>query len=457
MLSEFITFLQKQSLLRLSRDRLLLAVSGGLDSMTLLHLCQRAGIKVGIAHCNFQLRGEESDQDAFFVKETADSLKLPFHQVIFDTQQIAKNKGQSIQMAARVLRYEWLENIRVQEGYQAIGVAHHQNDAIETLLLNLTMGCGIRGLHGIYPKHGKLIRPLLFATREQLETYAQEQKISYREDSSNASTKYARNALRHIVLPALKNLNPLLEQTFEQNIQHFRETEKLYHYAIRQLKEAVTTEREGRFWIHIKGVVDSPAPESLLYELLLPYNFKPKKIHYIYRSREQESGELYYSKTHVLLKNRQHWIVQPLPPPNAPQEIPFSLQGTTGYFNIGQQQLTWKIIPKDSPILERQNQFAYLDVDKVPKQLHFCHWKGGEYFFPAGMKGKKKKLSKHFKDLKLNIFEKEETWLLCTSEKEIVWVVNQRADERFRAGEDSAAILLLEWKKVPFFSKKDNS
>lgn len=449
MLSEFITFLQEEALLRMSRDKILLAISGGLDSMTLLQLCQRARIKVGIAHCNFQLRGEESDQDAAFVQATAEEWGLPYYQINFDTEQIAQEKGQSIQMAARVLRYEWLEKIRAQEGYAAIAVAHHQNDAIETVLLNLTMGCGIRGLHGIYPQHGYLIRPLLFATRAMIEHYAQEQGIAYREDSSNASTKYARNALRHLVVPALKQLNPLLEATFEQNIQYFRETEKLYHYAIQQLQEQVTFEQDGRFWIEIEGVEQSPSPESLLYELLLPFGFKPKKIHYIFRSRAQDSGELYYSRTHVLLKDRNHWIVQPLPDPTAPQEIAFQLEGKEGQLPVGQQLLTWKVIPKDSPILERQPHLAYLDVDKVPAALHLCHWKGGEYFFPAGMQGKKKKLSKHFKDLKLTIFEKEEAWLLCTAAKDIVWVVNQRADERFRALPESRAILLLEWKKLP--------
>ncbi len=448
MLSEFINFLQDEALLRLSRDRILLAVSGGLDSMTLLQLCHRARIKVGVAHCNFQLRGKESEQDALFVQETAERLGVPFYCVRFETEYLAREKGQSIQMAARVLRYRWLEAIRAQEGYDAIAVAHHQNDAIETVLMNLTMGCGIRGLHGIYPKHGLVIRPLLFATRPQLEQYAQEQNIAYREDSSNASTKYARNALRHLVIPTLRQLNPLLEQTFEQNIQHFRETEKLYHYAIQRLKEEVTQEKEGRFWINIEGVEQSPAPDSLLYELLLPYNFKPKKINYIYRSRAQESGELYHSKTHALLKNRQHWIVQPLPDPKAPQRIDLEVSTASGKLTIDHQQLVWQSLPPDTPVLERQPQLAYLDRDKVPSALHLKHWQGGEAFFPAGMNGKKKKLSKFYKDLKLHLFEKEATWLLCTSEGEIVWVVGQRADERFRATASTKALLLLEWKSL---------
>lgn len=449
MLSPFINFLQKESLVRISRDRVLLAVSGGLDSMTLLQLCRRARINVGIAHCNFQLRGEESEADAAFVKKTAQLLELPYYQINFDTQQVAEEKGQSIQMAARVLRYDWLESIRVQEGYTSIAIAHHQNDAIETLLFNLTMGCGIRGLHGIYAQHGQLIRPLLFATRAQILEYAQEQAIAYREDSSNTNTKYARNALRHLVVPALRKLNPKLEESFAQNIQHFRETEKLYHYAIEQLKKEVSFEKDGRFWINIEGVENAPAPDTLLYELLLPYNFKPQKINFIYRSRAQESGELYPSKTHILLKNRAHWIVQALPDPAAPQLVELDLTAQQGELHIGQERLTWSIVPKDSPILERQPQLAYLDADKVPKKLVLKHWKGGEEFQPVGMQGKKKKLSKYFKDLKLNIFEKEATWLLCTPENKIVWVVNHRADDRFGSTKDSAAILLLEWTKLP--------
>lgn len=417
--------------------------------MTLLQLCQRARIKVGIAHCNFQLRGEESDNDAAFVQATAEALDLPFYSVRFETERLAEEKGQSIQMAARVLRYQWLEEIRAQEGYAAIGVAHHQNDAIETVLLNLTMGCGIRGLHGIYPRNGKVIRPLLFATRTGLETYAEEQAIVYREDSSNASTTYARNALRHQVLPALHQLNPTLEATFAQNIQHFRETEKLYLYAIKQLKKEITQEKEGRFWINIEGVVHSPSPDSLLYELLLPYNFKPQKINYIYRSRSQESGELYHSKTHVLLKNRDHWIVQALPDPSTPTQFTLERHAEAGQLSMGKGILSWQVLPATAPILERQPQFAYLDVDNVPTTLYLSHWKGGEFFYPAGMNGKKKKLSKFYKDLKLNVFEKDETWLLTTAQNEMVWVVGQRADERYRATPDSRAILRLEWAKIP--------
>lgn len=437
MLSEFITYLQDHELLRLSRDRLLVAVSGGMDSMTLLHLCQRARINIGMAHCNFQLRGEESDQDAVFIRQIAQTLGLPYYETQFETQTLADTKGQSIQVAARQLRYAWLEEIREQHGYTHIGVAHHQNDVIETLLINLTKGCGIRGLHGIYPKRGTLVRPLLFATREAIEQYVKEEGIAYREDSSNANTHYVRNALRHQLVPILKQLNPYLEKTFAQNIAHFRDTERLYHYAIQQLKAAHTFEQKGRFWINIEGVAQSPAPESLLYELLLPYDFKPRKIHYIYRSREEESGAIYTSPTHQLLKNREHWIVQPIPNPDTPQRI--VLSDTDSYDTVvlpPHHKLFWSLttfLDQAPPAPTIAPEHVNLDASKLNFPLHLRHWRAGDVFFPVGMGGKQKKVSKFFKDLKIHRFEKDEIWLLCTADDDIAWIIGYRADERFIA------------------------
>lgn len=437
MLSEFITYLQDHELLRLSRDRLLVAVSGGIDSMTLLHLCQRARINIGVAHCNFQLRGEESDQDAAFVRQTTETLGLPYYETQFETQALADAKGQSIQVVARQLRYAWLEEIREQHGYTHVGVAHHQNDVIETILINLTKGCGIRGLHGIYPKRGTLIRPLLFATREVIEQYVKDHGITYREDSSNADTHYMRNALRHQLVPTLKQLNPHLEKTFAQNIVHFRDTERLYHYAIQQLKVAHTFEQKGRFWINIEGVTQSPAPESLLYELLLPYDFKPRKIHYIYRSRQEESGTIYTSPTHQLLKNREHWIVQPIPDPNRSQHIVLTHPESCDTVALSHHhELFWALLTlpdaaPPTPVIT-PNQVT-LDASKLSFPLHLRHWRAGDAFFPVGMGGKQKKVSKFFKDLKIHRFEKDEIWLLCTAEDDIAWIIGYRADERFVA------------------------
>lgn len=446
MLSSFITYIQQQELFRLSRDRILIAVSGGMDSVALVQLCQKAGVKFGIAHCNFQLRGKESDADALFVQALAEQMKVPFYQVSFETKKEAALTKKSIQVAARDLRYEWLEDLRKTNEYQYIAVGHHHNDSIETLLINLTMGCGIRGLHGILPKNGLLIRPLLFSTRVDIEAYIQQNSFDYREDSSNSSTKYTRNALRHLVVPQLQRINPNLEQTFEENFLRFRETEALYDYAIQQLKKETLTQKGNTLWIDIKRVSKAPSPLSLLYEILQTYQFKSSKIQYIYNRRSEESGALYTSKTHQLLRDRKHWIVSPISN-NKDSKYTFPpFDNTKGNFGIADLEFQWEISAQKLN-LKTTSKTIYLDVDKLIYPLHLRHWKDGDTFYPLGMQGKKKKLSKFFKDIKMNRFEKDATWLLCDKNDRIVWVLGQRADERFKILETTKRILKLELEK----------
>lgn len=443
MLSNFITYIQQQELFRLSRDRILLAVSGGMDSVALVQLCQKAGVKFGIAHCNFQLRGEESDADAQFVQALAEQLKVPFYQVAFETKKEANLAKKSIQVAARDLRYEWLEGIRKTKDYQYIAVGHHHNDSIETLLINLTMGCGIRGLHGILPKNGLLIRPLLFSTRADIEAYIHNNNFDYREDSSNSSTKYTRNALRHLVIPQLQRINPNLEQTFEENFLRFRETEALYDYAIQQLKKENITTKGETLCIDIEGVSNAPSPLSLLYEILHAYQFKSSKIQYIYKNRTEESGALYTSKTHQLLRDRTHWIVSPISRnKNAKYTLP-TIENTKGNIHLADLEFQWEILTQKIN-LKTTSKTIYLDLDRLNFPLHLRHWKDGDVFYPLGMQGKKKKLSKFFKDIKMNRFDKDATWLLCDNTDTIVWVLGQRADERFKVLESTQRVLKLE-------------
>jgi len=442
MLSNFITYIQQQELFRLSRDRILIAVSGGMDSVALVQLCQKAGVKFGIAHCNFQLRGKESDADALFVQALAEQMKVPFYQVSFETKKEAALTKKSIQVAARDLRYEWLEGLRKTNEYQYIAVGHHHNDSIETLLINLTMGCGIRGLHGILPKNGLLIRPLLFSTRVDIEAYIQQNSFDYREDSSNSSTKYTRNALRHLVVPQLQRINPNLEQTFEENFLRFRETEALYDYAIQQLKKETLTKKGSTLWIDIEGVSKAPSPLSLLYEILQTYQFKPAKIQYIYNKRAEESGALYTSKTHQLLKDRTHWIVSPISNNKDSKYTLPLFDNTKGNFSIADLEFQWEILAQKLN-LKTTSKTIYLDMDKLISPLHLRHWKDGDIFYPLGMQGKKKKLSKFFKDIKMNRFDKDATWLLCDKNDRIVWVLGLRADERFKILETTKRILKL--------------
>lgn len=442
MLSNFITYIQRQELFRLFRDRILLAVSGGIDSIALVKLCQKAGVKFGIAHCNFQLRGEASDGDALFVQQIAQELDVSFYSISFDTKKEADSKKKSIQMAARDLRYEWLEKIRSTNNYQYIAVAHHHNDSIETLLINLTMGCGIRGLHGILPKNGFIIRPLLFSTRADIETYINQHQIFYREDSSNTNTKYTRNALRHLVVPQLQRINPNLEQTFEENFLRFRETEALYQYAIKQLKKEVCIKKNEMLWINIQKVTESPSPMSLLFELLSPFQFKTAKIHYLYKRRNKEPGAIYNSKTHQLLRDRKHWIVRPIARNKNIKHKITALSSKQGSINTADLTIHWEYLSSSTPLVPN-NQTAYLDADKLTFPLYLRHWEDGDILYPLGMKGKKKKLSKFFKDIKMNRFEKDATWLLCDRAQNIIWVMGHRADERFKVDNSSLRVLKL--------------
>src|ERR1017187_10418267 len=236
MLHRLLDFIKKENLF-LTKDKILVAVSGGIDSVVLCELFHQATIKFGIAHCNFKLRDKESDGDEIFVKALAKKYDVPFYSKSFDTALYSKENGISIQMAARDLRYSWFEEIRIKEKYQYIAVAHHQNDVVETVLMNLIKGTGIAGLHGILPKKDKIIRPLLFATREEIEAFAKENKLKFREDSSNQSDKYLRNKIRHQIIPVMKEINPSLESTFADNINRFKLAEALLNKRIDQIRE----------------------------------------------------------------------------------------------------------------------------------------------------------------------------------------------------------------------------
>ena len=279
MLKEFKGFIEKEGLIK-EGDQILLAVSGGMDSIVMSHLFQMAGYPFAVAHCNFQLRGEASDRDEEFVKHLAFELKVPYHIIRFDTEAYAKKQKQSIQLAARELRYQWLEEIRETNQYRAIATAHHLNDSIETVLYNFTKGCGIRGLHGILPKTGKLIRPMLFASREEIEAFVNQNDIAYREDASNASVKYMRNKVRHEVIPVLQSINPAFEKTIEENIQRFRETEAVLEGAIKQFRKELITRKEELILIDFTKLPKAGKP-TILFELLRDWGFNKDQVNQI--------------------------------------------------------------------------------------------------------------------------------------------------------------------------------
>ncbi|RZK73631.1 MAG: tRNA lysidine(34) synthetase TilS, partial [Pedobacter sp.] len=252
-IDSFNAFINHQQLFS-ANDKVLLAVSGGKDSVLMVHLFKTAGYDIGIAHCNFNLRADESQRDETFVRMLANTLNIPFHVKHFDTKTYAEEHKVSTQMAARELRYTWFENIRAEYNYQYIALAQHNDDAIETVLLNLTRGTGIAGLHGIMAKRALLIRPLLFLSRNEIELLIAENNIDFVEDSSNATTKYARNKIRHQVVPVLKEINPNLEQTFAHNIQRFAETEMVLQQAVAGIKKELFVEKQGVVHISIEGI-----------------------------------------------------------------------------------------------------------------------------------------------------------------------------------------------------------
>jgi tRNA(Ile)-lysidine synthase len=268
----FVDFIEQNKLFD-ANTKVLAAVSGGMDSVLMAHLLHAAGFKFGIAHCNFMLRGQEADADQDFTRQLAAQLGVSFHTIHFDTQQYAVNHKVSIQMAARHLRYQWFNEVCQSAGYKAIALAHHQNDTIETILLNLTRGTGIAGLHGILPKNGPLVRPLLFLARQEISEIIETEKIAFVEDSSNISVKYARNKIRHKVVPLLKELNPNLEATFESNLKHFIDLEILLNEKVEALQSEILVYQEDEVHISIEAIKKLSPKRLLLFKLLQPYGF----------------------------------------------------------------------------------------------------------------------------------------------------------------------------------------
>ena len=427
-LSESFSFLKDQ--------KLLLALSGGLDSMVLWHLLQALDFKIGLAHGNFQLRAQESEGDFEFVKQKALELQLPFYMQRFDTANYAEEKGISIQMAARELRYTWFEELRISEGYDWILTAHHADDHLETTLINLTRGTGLDGLLGIPAISGKIVRPLLPFSREQILAYAQKHEIIWREDSSNASTKYFRNKIRHQVIPVLKELNPTLLTSFQQTLSYLKESQDIIHHAIQELKNQVVEEKENHVKIHLEPLKKLPSPKAYLYPLLQSYGFTSWDD--IYNLMDAQSGKQIFSDQYQLIKDRNCFLIQPLT------------------VNDRNQSYVWENLNEvlslpihlESQIVEQLgegNQTSiFVDADKIQSSLVIRKWQEGDVFYPLGMKGQKKKVSKFFKDEKMSLLEKEAIWLLCSDEK-IVWIMGRRADERFKVSSQSTKILNIIW------------
>lgn len=415
-------YIEKYQLLTENRP-VLVGVSGGADSIALLTVLVELGYSCIAAHCNFHLRGEESLRDERFTKEYVEKLQIPFVKIDFETEQYAAENHLSIEMAARELRYRWFEEQRVHWGAQAIAVAHHRDDNVETFLMNLIRGTGIRGLSGIQPKNGFVVRPMLAVSREEIQNWFAKRNLSYVTDSTNLSDAYTRNFIRLRILPLLEEVNPSVKKAIARTSEHLAATEAIYLQVIEEARKEVF-DSENR--LSIAALMKYPAPNAVLYELLKVYGFSRSVVEDIYSSLTKESGKVFFSSSFRLIKDRDYLLLSPLVKEETQEYI---LNGDEKEW-IGPIELSFEsvVITTDFQIRKEKN-IAYFDADKLTFPLTLRKWQEGDWFIPFGMKGRKK-LSDYFSDRKFSRLEKEQTWLLCGGDT-IIWIVGERSDNRF--------------------------
>jgi tRNA(Ile)-lysidine synthase len=423
----------EQNFPQLKDKKLLLAVSGGVDSMVLLDLFYKLRFDICVAHCNFQLRGKESDADELLVREICQDGYIPYFINSFETLDFAKENKLSIQLAARKLRYDWFQELLLL-GFDYVLTAHHLDDNVETFLINFTRGTGLEGLTGIPAKNGNIIRPLLPFSRDEIENYAKENKIQWREDSSNASDKYFRNKLRHNIVPTLKELNSGFLDSFQNTLHHLQQAESLVNDASKLVFEKVVKEKGNQLEIHLKPLLEFQNYKAYLFQWLKNYGFSAWND--IYDLVGAQSGKQVFSETHVLLKDREKLILSERKSINK-SEV-FIIESIECKVNIPLKL----IFSRFSGVKNVNANCIFVDKDKIKFPLTIRKWQEGDYFYPAGMNGKKK-LSKYFKDEKYSLLDKENQWLLC-SEDQIIWVIGKRADHRFIATERTQQIIKID-------------
>lgn len=426
MVEQFLKYIHNEKLFH-SSQVVLLAVSGGADSMLMLHLFANAGFSVAVAHCNFGLRGNESDGDEQFVSDYCDHHNLAFHSKKFSTEEYSKLEGISIEMAARDLRYDWFDQLLERHGYDFLATAHHQDDVIETFLINLSRGSGIKGLSGIQPKSGKIIRPMLFTNRTEILEYCQRMSIEYRTDSTNLETIYKRNMIRQDILPLLEQVNPAFRRNALKTIGNLHETGQLFQQRMSEIKAMVYSEDELGVMIHIEKLQNLNPLRTILFELIREFGFQAEQIADIIESLTKESGRKFYSENYRLIKDRDYLLISPF---KAKPERIFYIEedclkmSSPLHFSIEKLERTPDFRFSANPNV------ADFDLEKLEFPLILRHWQEGEYFQPLGMTGLKK-LSDFFIDEKYSIPEKENAWILASGNR-LVWIVGKRLDDRVK-------------------------
>lgn len=431
---------------------ILVACSGGRDSMALLYALHKLQfLQVEVAHCNFQLRAQESDEDQKFVEDFCLKHHLPFHSIRFETKQKAHEQGVSTQMIARSLRYEWLEQIRKERNLHFIVVAHHQDDQAETILLQLIQGTGIHGLKGMQAKNDKIVRPLLEVSRAQINEYIVANNIPFREDSSNESIYYKRNFIRHEIAPLLSKINSNYLQELADFGQRMAETEYLFNEQVQKIrKKVLKTWKEG-YQLYFEYILQHPACDTLFHELLTPFRLSKDQIKEILQTvkglkKKNASGQTFHSESFRFILDKKSIFI-------LPQNVGLSSIQTyeqwPGQIIFNEYKIDVRLQPIEKVNMHRSPRHAYLDADKIDFPIQIRYPETGDYFYPLGLgkaknpeKARKKKLSKYFKDIKLSVAERERTPIIKSGEK-VLWVVNHRIDDRFKVTEHTKNVVVL--------------
>lgn len=439
MQEKFEAFVREQKLFD-KNDRVLVALSGGVDSVVLATLMLRSGYTFSVAHCNFHLRGEESNRDERFVRSWAEKNKIKLFVSEFDTYEYMQQKGISLEMAARELRYSMFKNLMTSQGFSLLATAHHADDSAETFFINLLRGTGIAGLHGILPKHDNIVRPLLFATRKDIFDFAKANNIPFVEDSTNEETKFLRNKIRHRLFPLLKDLCPNFDTVIKKDIDRLRETEIVFRSVIERLRADIIEKESNICKINIDRLKKLHPIRILLYELLSEYGFNETDSNNVLASLDKESGKQFFSKTHRLLKDRNYLFITPL---NADQhQERYLLNESQNMVNYPMHLIIETLEDLTFVNISKERNIAMFDKELLRFPLVLRHWKQGDAFVPFGM-NKSKKLSDFFTSEKYSLIDKQQQWLLCSGD-DIIWIVGRRTDNRFKISEKTKTILKIE-------------
>jgi tRNA(Ile)-lysidine synthase len=430
------SFIEKQELLN-PGAKVVVGLSGGSDSVVLLSVLHELGYECLSAHCNFHLREEESERDAKFASGFASSLNIPFFKTDFDTQSVAHEQGISVEMAARNLRYEWFEHLREESEAEAIAVAHHLDDSIETLILNLIRGTGINGLAGIKPRNKFIVRPLLCVNKEDILHYATTKQLPYVTDSSNLKDEFLRNKIRLQIIPLLQSIKPGVDVSLLRTMEHINEVLKIYNAHIDEAKARVFDADDQI--IYIPALLSYPSPESVLFEILKEYGFGKEVIKDVYHALEKQPGKKFFSDKYMLIKGRDQLFL--IPNEEKEQSSVFFIEESDKEI-VSPLALRMSIEEKTDDIrFTTDKSIAYFDAGKLKFPLTLRKWQKGDFFFPFGMRGKKK-LSDYFSDHKFTQTEKEKVWVLCSG-NDIIWLVGHRTDNRFRIDKDTKKIDII--------------